>query len=63
MKRQAKGKSKLRAAVQPSSVRVIRITEEAWAAKCVSLGKRGGPTEPAEHFDRALRLGSGAKAS
>ena len=63
MKRQAKGKSKLRAAVQPSSVRVIRITEEAWAAKCVSRAKPGRPLEPAELFDRALRLGSRAKAS
>jgi len=63
MKRQAKGKSKLRAAVQPSSVRVIRITEEAWAAKCGSLAKPGRPLEPEEFFDRALRLGSRTKAS
>jgi len=63
MKTKAKGKSKLRAAVQPTSVRVIRITEEMWAAKCGSLGKRNQPPEPEEFFDRALRLGSRAKAS
>ncbi|HYN14936.1 MAG TPA: hypothetical protein VES66_03995 [Terriglobales bacterium] len=57
MKRRTKETSKLRAAAKPASgVRVIRVTEEAWAAKCVSLGKRGGPMEPAELFDRALRL-------
>jgi hypothetical protein len=63
MKRQVKQMSKPRAAVQPSSVRVIRITEEAWAAKCGWLVKRGRPLEPAEFFDRALRLGSRPKAS
>jgi hypothetical protein len=56
MKRQVKEKSKLRAAVPPSSARVIRIAEEAWAAKCGSLVKRGRPLEPEEFFDRALRL-------
>jgi hypothetical protein len=63
MKRQVKKKSKLCAAVQPTSVRVIRITEEAWAAKCGSLVKRGQPLEPEEFFDRALQLGPCAKAS
>lgn len=63
MKTKAKGKSKPRAAVQPSTVRVIRITEEMWAAKCGSLAKRGRPVEPEEFFDRALRLGPRSKAS
>jgi len=63
MKRQVKQTSKPRAAVQSSSVRVIRITEEAWAAKCGSLAKPGRPLEPEEFFDRALRLGSRTKAS
>jgi hypothetical protein len=63
MKKRVKKTSKRRAAVQPSSVRVIRITEEAWAAKCWSLTKRGRPLEPEEFFDRALRLDSRAKAS
>jgi len=63
MKRPVKQTSKPRAAVRPSSVRVIRITEEAWAAKCGSLVKRGQPLEPEEFFDRALRLGSRTKAS
>jgi hypothetical protein len=63
MKKKAKGKSKLRAAVPPTAVRVIRVTEEAWAAKFESLPKRGRPLEPEESFDRALRLGSQTKAS
>ncbi|MGO9125001.1 MAG: hypothetical protein ACLP6G_08930 [Terriglobales bacterium] len=63
MKRPVKQTSKPRAAVRPTSVRVIRITEEAWAAKCGSLAKRGRPLEPEEFFDRALRLGSRTKAS
>jgi len=63
MKRHVKEKTKLRAAVQPGSVRVIRITEEAWAAKCGSFAKRGRPLEPEEFFDRALRLDSWTKAS
>jgi hypothetical protein len=63
MKKRVKKTSKRRAAVQPTSVRVIRITEEAWAEKCGSLAKRGRPLEPEEFFDRALRLGSQTKAS
>ena len=63
MKRQVKQTSKPRAAVPPGSVRVIRITEEAWAAKCGSLAKRGQPLEPEEFFDRALQLDSRTKAS
>jgi len=63
MKRQVKEKSKLRAGVRPGSVRVIRITEEAWAAKCGSLVKRGRPLEPEEFFDRALQLGPRTRAS
>lgn len=63
MKKRGKETSKLRAAVQPGSVRVIRITEEEWAVKCGSLAKRGRPLEPEEFFDRALQLGSRAKAS
>jgi len=64
MKKRTKETSKLRpAAKRTGSVRVIRITEEAWAAKCVSRAKPGRPLEPAELFDRALRLGSRAKAS
>jgi hypothetical protein len=63
MKRRTKKCSRLRAAAKSASpVRVVRISEEEWAAKCVSLGK-GGPIEPAELFDRALRLGSRTKAS
>lgn len=61
MQKKAKGRSKPK--VQASSVRVIRITEEMWAEKCGSLPKRGRPLEPAEFFDRALRLGPHAKAS
>ena len=63
MKRQVKKTSKLRAAVHPGSVRVIRITEEEWAVKCGALTKQGRPFEPEEFFDRALRLGSRTKAS
>ena len=64
MKKRTKETSKLRpAAKRTGSVRVIRITEEAWAAKCGSLTKRGQPLEPEEFFDRALQLGSRAKAS
>ncbi|MFI5090688.1 MAG: hypothetical protein ACHP7P_11570 [Terriglobales bacterium] len=63
MKKRGKEKSKPRAAVPPSSVRVIRITEEAWAAQCGLLTKRGQPLEPEEFFDRALQLGSRTKAS
>jgi len=63
MKKRGKKTSKLSAAVQPSSVRVIRITEEAWAAKCGSIAKRDRPLEPEEFFDRALQLGSRTKAS
>jgi hypothetical protein len=64
MKRRTKESSRLCAAAKPAgSVRVVRISEEEWAAKCVSLAKRGGPIEPAELFDRALRLGSRTKAS
>ena len=63
MQKKTKGKSKPRGAVQPSAIRVIRITEEMWAAKCGSLAKRGRPLEPEEFFDRALRLDIRAKAS
>jgi len=64
MKRRTKETSKLRAAAkQASPVRVIRITQQEWAAKCASRAKRGGPVEPAELFDRALRLGPLTKAS
>jgi hypothetical protein len=62
MKKKAKAKSKLHTDAQPSAVRVIRITEEVWAAKFGSLGRRQ-PVEPEEFFDRALRLDSRAKAS
>ena len=61
MKKRVKARSKLRA--QPGSVRVIRITEEMWAAKCGSLAKPGQLREPEEYFDRALRLGSCSRAS
>jgi len=63
MQKKAKGKAKVHPKVQASSVRVIRITEEMWAAKCGSLAKQGRLTEPDEFFDRALRLGPRAKAS
>ena len=63
MKTKAKRKSKPRANVLSSEVRVIRITEEMWAAKCGSLAKRGQPLEPEEFFDRALRLDIRGKAS
>jgi hypothetical protein len=62
MKTKAKRKAKPRAGAQPSTVRVIRITEEMWAEKCGSLAKRQ-PVEPEEFFDRALRLGPRTKAS
>jgi hypothetical protein len=44
-------------------VRVIRISEEAWAAKCVSVTSDSRPVEAAEFFDRALRLGPRTRAS
>ncbi|MFZ3212094.1 MAG: hypothetical protein WA188_11330 [Terriglobales bacterium] len=62
MKKRVKETPK-RATVQPGSVRVIRITEEVWAAKCGLLTKRDQPLEPEEFFDRALRLGTRTKAS
>ena len=62
MKTKAKRKSKPRANVLSSEVRVIRITEEMWAEKCGSQGRRQ-PVEPEEFFDRALRLDIRAKAS
>jgi len=62
MLKKAKGKARVHPKVQASSVRVIRITEEMWAAKCGSLAKRQ-PVEPGEFFDRALRLGPRTKAS
>lgn len=64
MKRRTKESSKLRTATKPKGgFRVIRISQEEWAAKCASVAKRGGPIEPAEFFDRALQLGPWSKAS
>ena len=62
MKKRMKEASKVRATAK-APVRVIRISEEAWAAKCVSVTRPGRPVEPAEFFDRALRLDPRARAS
>jgi hypothetical protein len=45
------------------STRVVRISQEAWAAKCAVVARQGRPVEIAAYFDRALRLDSRAKAS
>jgi len=64
MKRQTKKTSQsLPTAKAGGPVRVIRISEEAWAAKCVSVTREGRPVELAAFFDRALRLGPRTKAS
>lgn len=64
MKKQTKKTSRSRPTTKAGSpVRVIRISEEAWAAKCVSVTSNGRPVEAAEFFDRALRLGPRTKAS
>ena len=44
----------------PSSTRVIRVSEETWAAKIVESSQKGEPRELAGYFDRALRLYSKA---
>jgi len=62
MKKRTRETSKLRATAK-APVRVIRISEEEWAAKCASVAKEGRPTHPAEFFDRALWLGPRTKAS
>ena len=62
MKKRTKETPKLRATAK-APVRVIRISEEEWAAKCVSVARESRPAEPAEFFDRALRLGPRTKAS
>jgi len=62
MKKRTKEISKQRTTGK-APVRVIRISEEAWAAKCVSITREGRPLEAAEFFDRALRLGPRTKAS
>ncbi len=54
MKRRAKAISKPRAIRQPRGVtRVIRISEEAWVAKCAASFQQGGPLEISAYFDRA----------
>jgi len=64
MKKQPKQTSRPRTTAKAGSpVRVIRISEEAWAAKCVSVTSDGRPVEAAEFFDRALRLGPRTRAS
>jgi len=62
MKKRTKETSKQRATPR-APVRVIRISEEEWAAKCVSVRRNGRPVEAAEFFDRALRLGPRARVS
>jgi len=62
MKKRTKEISKQRTTGK-APVRVIRISEEAWTAKCVAITREGRPLEAAEFFDRALRLGPRTKAS
>ena len=40
----------------PDSTRVIRVSEETWAAKIVESSQKGEPKELSAYFDRALRL-------
>jgi len=64
MKKQPKQTSRQRTTAKAGSpVRVIRISEEAWAAKCMSVASDSRPAEAAEFFDRALRLGPRTRAS
>jgi membrane-bound ClpP family serine protease len=57
VKKHRKAISKPRAIREPSgSTRVIRISEEAWAAKCAETVARGKPVEIAAYFDRAQWL-------
>jgi hypothetical protein len=57
MKRRAKAISKPRAIREPQgATRVIRISEEAWAAKCATTFQQGRPVEVSAYFDRAQWL-------
>jgi len=40
----------------PASTRVIRVSQETWAARIVESSQKGEPKELAAFFDRALRL-------
>ncbi len=57
MKKRAKAISKPRAIREPQgATRVIRVSEEAWAAKCAASFQQDGPREISAYFDRAQWL-------
>ena len=57
MKKRAKAIPKPSAIREPSgATRVIRISEEAWAAKCAANFQQDEPVEISAYFDRAQWL-------